>query len=121
MRGLVLAGLLLWASSVQAQDRAFRASLVAAVAAHGADLATTEWCIGRGTCHESNPWLARFDHPAAFGVAKMGTAAMTLWLTAKIKDAGHPKVATWMNVVTTGLLAGVAAHNSRIAGPSRVR
>ena len=121
MRGLVLAGLLLWASSVQAQDRAFRASLVAAVAAHGADLAITENCLGRGACVEMNPLLARFDNPVTFGAVKMGTAALTLWLTAKIKDVGHPKIATWMNVITTGLLAGVAAHNQRIAGPERVR
>jgi len=66
------------ASSARAQDSPdvpFRISLVAAVAAHGADLATTEYCLGARRCTEINPWLTRFStQPGVFGATKMGIA-----------------------------------------------
>lgn len=87
-------------------------ALVAAMAAHGADLASTEHCLGAKTCHELNPWLARFDNPAAFGAAKMGVAAAGAYGTLEL-EKNHPKWAFWLNVGIAGAYTGIAAHNAR--------
>ena len=100
-------------TTVQAQDTLFRASLVAAVAAHGADLATTEYCLGAGKCREANPFLLRFDQPAVFGAVKMGVAAVGLWGTAKLNDAGHKRWAVLVNLAQAGAFTAVAVHNAR--------
>ena len=115
-RMLALAVLLLLPSPARADEQSvFRASLVAAIAAHGSDLATTEYCLGAKTCHETNPFLLRFDNPIAFGAVKMGSAGLALWVTAKVHDAHHERIALLMNMVTTVGLGMVAAHNARIA------
>lgn len=62
----------------------YKVSLVCSVAAHGADLAGTEHCLGAGKCREMNPWLARFEQPAVFGAAKMGVATGGLILADKV-------------------------------------
>lgn len=95
-----------------AQDTTFRISMVTAMAAHGADLATTEHCLGAGLCHELNPFLLRFNQPATFGAVKMGVAALQLWGVAKIHER-WPKAATTLNFVTTGIFSAIAAHNAR--------
>lgn len=112
-------GLSLLASNSHAQDKVFRASLVAAVAAHGADLASTENCLGAGSCHETNPFLLRFKNPVAFGAVKMGTAGLALWVTAKVHDAHHERIAILMNLITTVGLSYVAGHNARVANEPR--
>lgn len=123
---LIVALLILCAApTAQAQDRTFRASLVAAVAAHGMDLATSMDLIGQSRAvermgqprryREMNPYLGHAsENPLVFGLVKMGTAAGSLWLTAKIHDAGHRKIAIVMNVAQTVALSAVAAHNYRI-------
>ena len=110
---LVLVGLLVAAPVAAQSDNVFRASLVAAVAAHGADLASTENCLGSGRCRELNPWLARFDNPATFGAVKMGIAALSLWGTAKLHES-HPKWAIAVNVAQAVGFSLVAAHNARV-------
>lgn len=104
----------MYASPAQAQDTTFRASMVAAVAAHGADLASTEHCLGSGHCREMNPLLARFDQPAVFGAVKMGIVGAQLWALAKLHDR-KPRLATAINLATAGVFAGVAIHNSQVA------
>jgi len=115
MRIVILAlALILSASTAHAEeDRLFRVSLVAAMAAHGADLASTEFCLGEGTCRETNKALARFStQPATFGAVKMGIAALSLWGTAKLHD-NHPKLATAINFGVTAFFSGVAVYNGR--------
>ncbi len=92
----------------------FRASMVAAVVAHSMDLAETQRCLGAGSCREVNPWLGRFDSPSGFAVAKMSIVAAQLWLVAKLHE-GKPKTAIVINVATTALFAGIAAHNARVS------
>src|SRR3989337_1454415 len=64
----------LWATPVQADDGPrLHIALTAYMAAHGADLYTTGYCIGARTCREVNPVFAPFAHqPVAFGATKMG-------------------------------------------------
>ena len=101
-----------------ADDTLFRASMVAVIAAHGADLASTEFCIGAGRCREMNGWLARFNEPATFGAVKMGVAGASLWFTAKLRDAlpdGRKWIATVVNVGMAGTFTAIAVHNTRVA------
>ena len=101
------------ARSASGQDNAFRASLVAVVAAHGADLATTEHCLGSGRCRELNTFLLRFDQPAVFGAVKMAVAGLSLWGTAKLRES-HPKLAIVVNVGMAGAFGAIAIHNARV-------
>ena len=121
----VIALALVTPAAASAQDAAFRASLVAAVAAHGADLATTEHLLGRSSqatlsgqpapFYEANPYLGHFTaNPLAFGLVKMGTAAGVLWLNAKLHDSGRRRLAIGLNVAQVVVLSAVAAHNYRI-------
>ena len=89
-------------------------TMVTSIAAHGADLASTEHCLGRGVCREMNPALARFTQPAVFGAAKMAVASLSLWGTAHLA-ARHPKMAVAINVAVTGGYALVAVHNTRVS------
>ena len=88
-------------------------SFVFAIGAHGADLGSTMHCIGARRCREMNPWLARFDHPAAFGFAKMGSAAATELLVAKMATQ-HPKLAVVANLAIGAAFTGLAWRNARV-------
>ena len=91
-------------------------SFVFAIGAHGADLASTENCLGSGRCREMNPWLARFEQPAVFGAAKMGVAGLSEWGIYELaKD--HPKIAFWTNVAVGASFTAIAAHNARQVTP----
>ncbi len=114
MKAFALAVFVLIASSASAQDTAFRASMVAAIAAHGADLATTENCLGAGRCTEMNQFLLRFQQPGVFGAVKMGIAALQLWGVAKLHET-HPVIAQIANWSTAGIFAGIAVHNARVS------
>jgi hypothetical protein len=113
VKGLVLA-LVLCASPVAAQDTAFRVSMVAAIAAHSADLGATAFCIGAGLCRELNPFLGRFENPAVFGAVKGGIAGLQLWAVAKLHEH-KPKLAITVNYVVAGVFSGIAAHNLRVS------
>lgn len=93
-------------------DPLYRVSQVTAIAAHGADLAETEHCLGSGRCVEMNPWLARFKDPSAFGAAKMGVAALGLWATDKIPNR---VVRIVVNFGVASAYFSIAAHNSRVS------
>ena len=126
MKTLLLASALLLAvtTSGWAQDaatstptlktRAYTASEWALLAGHALDTASTQRCIGAGVCHESNPWLARYEDPLAFTAAKFGVGFLQLWATRTIARRGHPRIAATMNIVSAGVLTGVAIRNVRI-------
>lgn len=107
---------LLIAHAARAEDRIFRASLVSAVVAHGMDLAETQHCLGAGRCRELNPWLARFDSPSGFAIAKMGVAAGSLWATAKLHET-HPRWALLANLAQTAAFSAIAIRNARVSRP----
>ena len=88
-------------------------TLMTSLAAHGADLATTEHCLGAGKCHEMNPWLARFEQPAVFGAAKMGVAAIGTYGSERLAEH-HPKWALMLNLAVTGSYAAIALHNTQV-------
>ena len=104
------------ATSARAQDSPdvpFRISLIAAVSAHGADLATTEYCLGAGKCTEANPWLARFSaQPGVFGATKMAIAGLSLWGVAQIRES-HRTLAILINYGMTAAFTAIAVHNTR--------
>lgn len=90
-----------------------RLSFILALAGHGADLASTEYCIGKGSCREMNKWLARFDSPVTFGAAKMGVAGGGELLVYEMsKD--HKRLAITVNFGIAGAFFAVAAHNARV-------
>jgi hypothetical protein len=114
--GVCVLLMLACASSMHAQDSPdipFRISLVAAIAAHGADLATTEYCLGAKRCTEVNPWLTRFStQPGVFGATKMGIAALSLWAVAKVRESNRP-LAIIINVGMAAGFTAIAIHNTR--------
>jgi hypothetical protein len=88
-------------------------TLITSLAAHGADLASTQNCLGAGRCHEMNPALARFHSPAAFGAAKMTVAGLGTYGSMKLQEE-HPKLAIVLNVAVTGAYSSIAYHNSQV-------
>jgi uncharacterized protein DUF5658 len=103
-----------WASTARAQaDVPYRVSLAAAIAAHGADLATSEYCLGSGRCSETNSVMAHFsDQPAAFAAMKVGLTAVSLWCVSKLRE-NHRTLAIVMNYSMAAAFTAIAAHNAR--------
>lgn len=90
------------------------AALIALSAAHGADLATTEYCLGRGTCRESNPVLRPFERqPLALGSIKMAVAAANVAILVKAHRS-HPKIVLWIAAGEAAVFTAVALHNARL-------
>lgn len=96
----------------------YKLSLVFALSAHGADLASTEHCLGAGRCREMNPALARFTQPAIFGAAKMGVAGAGLLGTHEL-HTNHPKLATVLNLAVGAGFSAVAYHNTKVSNGTR--
>ena len=97
-----------------------KASFVFAIAGHGADLASTEHCLGAGKCREANPWLARYDSPVRFGVAKMLVAGGSEWgLYEYVKPRGDGKdkrraiVGVVMNGALGATFLSIGMRNAR--------
>ena len=86
-------------------------SFVFAIGAHGADLASTEYCLGKGSCSEMNKFLARFNQPAVFGGVKMGVAAGSEVGIYELSKE-HPKLAFIANITVGTIFTGIAVHNS---------
>ena len=95
-------------------DRVLRVSFAAAVTAHGADIATSCYCLGAKTCHELNPALRwAEDKPLAFGAAKMGIATGTLLASAALARRGHRKTALIVNIAQAVVFTSIALRNAR--------
>lgn len=98
------------------EGRIWRASFIAAIAAHGADLSTTAWCRGQNLCEEANPVLKwADDNPITLGFAKMGFAAAVQLIPYWIMRSGHRQTAIWINVGQVILFSAIAAHNANLA------
>lgn len=93
-------------------------AVTAFMAAHGADLYTTGYCIGARTCREVNPvFVPLADRPVVFGALKMGTAALTSWVLLR-SHKQHPRLVFWLATVGAAGVSAAAVHNARI-GRSR--
>lgn len=110
--------LTLWAIPAQAQsDRAIRLSFAAAVVGHSADVATSCYCLGAGTCRETNPLLQwAEDKPLAFGMSKMAVASASLLATHALARRGHRKLAFALNLAQAVTFTAIAIRNSRTGG-----
>lgn len=110
--GVIVLGLLLLSSHAEAScpDKLHCFLMGAAITIHGADLGTTENCIGAEKCVEMNKWLGRFNQPAIFGGVVMAQTAVTEWAVDKLHD-DHPRLA---HITHVGIIVGysfVVANN----------
>jgi hypothetical protein len=96
------------------RDFSYRASQVAALAAHGADLGTTAALLRHDGFREANPALRwASDRPAMLGATKMALAAGSLWLSHELYRRKHRRWAIASNLITTALITTVAVRNAR--------
>lgn len=94
----------------------FHLALLALLAAHGADTATTMYAIGArpAAVREWNPVMRPLvRHPAAFGAVKLGTAGVTSWALCRTR-AAHPRLTVWSASASAIGLSAVAVHNARV-------
>jgi hypothetical protein len=89
----------------------YDASEVVTVLGHSADLAATQRCLGSGRCHETNPWLLRFQRPTGFALAKMSVASVGLWATRKIPNKTIGAIVNYS--IGVGFCA-IAVRNERV-------
>lgn len=94
----------------------FQAALVALLAAHGADVATTMAALHArpAQVREANPVFAPLaGRPAVFGAIVMGSAGATSWALVRVHKR-HPRLACWIAAGGAVGLVGVARHNARL-------
>jgi hypothetical protein len=100
--------------SAAPRDFTYRASQVAALGAHGADLGTTIAALSQDGFREANPALRwASDRPAMLGATKMTLAAGSLWLAHELHRRGHRRWAIVSNLATAALIGTVAARNAQ--------
>lgn len=116
MKLLLVALCLLVPSVAQAQtfDRIYTASEWAVFGGHIADGMTTQRVLGEQKGREAQWFLMRHTDPYAMAGLKTAGAVGTVWLTRKVKRAGHPRWALATNLGLSALLYGIAASNERI-------
>lgn len=110
---LVWSLFVLLSKSVGAEERPiwYQASEAALVLGHTLDLSATQRCLGTNRCHETNPWLLRFESPTAFAAAKISVASLGLWATRKIPNK---KVGAVVNYAIGASFSALAIRNERI-------
>lgn len=107
----LLVVLLLCASPVHGEDTVYRISEAVAVIGHMADATSSMHCIGSGRCKEMNPYLARFEQPIPFALAKASVATVGIWAASKIPNK---TLGAFVNFgVGSGFLI-LAIHNTRV-------
>jgi hypothetical protein len=119
-----MAMLVLSATLASAQDApahqhgmAEKIDLTALVVAAGADLGSTERCLGAGTCRELNPLLslAVTKNAMLFGATKMAITALVGWIVHELYAHGHPKIARALAWSSSGLWTTAAVRNARFS------
>lgn len=81
---------------------------------HGLDAVSSQRAFAEHRGVEANPWLARFDDPLAFTTAKFAVGSVQLWLTRKMRRAGHPRLATVTNFTIGSGFVALGIRNERI-------
>lgn len=96
-------------------DPLFDIAQGALFSAFTADIAITEYGIGKGKLREVGlaPWASS---PIAFGATKGALAAFAIWSLARLEAGGHRRAATILAFVLAGAEVGLAAHNAQLAG-----
>lgn len=81
----------------------------------GADLASTERCLGARACQEVNPVLswASSRNSLVFGVTKMAMTGLVMYLVHKLFET-HPRIAFVVGTGISSLWAYTAYRNSRL-------
>lgn len=117
MKKIIIILLLASSTTVNAQElqlpKSYTASEAAVVFAHALDLASTQRCLGAGSCHELNPYLARYENPLGFTTAKFGLVFGQLYLNRKLVRQ-KPFLATVINAGISSLITSIAVRNYRI-------
>ncbi|MDP3703685.1 MAG: DUF5658 family protein [Candidatus Omnitrophota bacterium] len=98
-----------------------KVDLTALVVAAGADLGSTERCLGAGTCRELNPLLslAVTKNAMFFGATKMAITALVGWIVHELYAHGHPKIARALAWSSSGLWTTAAVRNARFSQESQ--
>jgi hypothetical protein len=114
----LLAGLILVASCRPASaqgllERAHTASEWGVFGAHIYDGMTTQAALADGL-REANWFLLRSTEPLEMAAMKTAGAVGTVYLTRKVKKAGHPVLAILTNVGVTSALLTIAYRNDGI-------
>jgi hypothetical protein len=86
---------------------------------HIADGMTTQRVLGEGSGREANVFLLRHTDPLAMAGLKAAGAIGTVYLTRKVKRAGHPVLALVTNVAVTSALLTIAHRNDGIRKGTR--
>lgn len=112
---VTLIGLISGAQPAHAGDLAYDASEALVVIGHAADGYSTQRCLGAGRCAELNPFLARFDQPVAFAVSKTALAAGQLYLTRRLRDSGHHRLALILNLSIGSSFLALGIRNQSLS------
>lgn len=92
------------------------AVIASSMIAHGADLSTTSWALGKNgdRFKEANPLLRPFsDDPVKLAIAKMGTATLANYILLKM-HVKHPKVVIAVGIAQTIAIGFVAHRNAQL-------
>lgn len=96
-------------------DRPFHVAQSTFIASAMADLAVTEYQIGRGLGREGMLGAGLERRPIALGAVKGGLTAAAALLFQRI-HRDRPKLAFWMAAIASGVEIAATAHNARIGG-----
>jgi hypothetical protein len=94
------------------------AAIAASIVAHGADLSTTSWALGKAgdRYHEANPVMKPFaGDPTTLAVAKMGSALAVNYALLKLHKR-RPKTILAIAVTQSIAIAYVAHRNAALLG-----
>ena len=108
----------------EAHGLLYRLSFASAVVAHGADLSTTAWCLGKATCVEANPALGwASDKPIPLAVSpllhiyQVGEKSVDTAITESVKPL---KYLPWLVLAAAGVYLYAKSAGGR-AAMSRLR
>lgn len=88
-------------------------TFVFALTGHAIDTATTQRCIGAGTCTESNKILGRFKDPIGFAAVKTSIAGISEIGIYRL-SRNHKKLAIITNLAIGAVFTGIGIRNYRL-------
>lgn len=104
---------------LRAEGQVSQIAVGAFMTSAGADLAVTQYGLGRGVFEELNPLLKPFEHkPVGMAVTKMGLSSVIAYYLLKTRHS-HPKRALWVGVGLTLLNVAVTWRNVRLLEAAR--
>ena len=97
-------------------ERILHSVIASSMIAHGADLSTTSWALGKSGSQfkEANPLLRPFaDDPVKLAIAKMGSATAANYILLKLHK-NHPKLVLTIGIAQTIAIGFVAHRNAQL-------